>query len=662
MHQPLLISLLGLAFSFSADDVGCRPFAARQPQPDEIKVSSAPMVLDKPGGNYVLVKSVEAQASCFAIVAEDVTLDLNGHTVKYGTGRKDVQKTVVTYNSRQGGNVGHSAIACPSRPDTTEDWPGHFRWNAAVKGIVVKNGKIVQGGGAGLTYSPAVDLGGTVGAEISDLTIEVSAPDSEAIITGVEAKLHHCTFVHNGTHVTNRHAQLAVIVSGEGTEVSNCKVEGGPQAGIKAMKGSIIRENLIRHRATVTNGYGVQGYGQANVQVYRNTIMPYNGRGIHLSEKSENWQVHHNYVEVRETANREYKELQTHGIKLEGTRNSKVYNNVVLAVSTAGGQPTPLNLSVEADSANQVYGNVFVALTVNKEPAYAAYLIGSDGQGTQISDNVFYTNGVGVHVPWDGARNHVFHRCQFRKIDPADAVTAVSFANAQPSSVAFVDCEFRDGLDPTKCSYPFADWSKDATCWVLDSFLIEASDGDKALAGAAVSIAEHKGDEVMSGATDGNGRFLVNMPERAMIYSPPDAGKLVPAEPCSVKLTGGVSRSFGLIPAAPMEAIVDIRGSGPIILTPSEARPGVVGEAYRLTLAATGEDRTEWSISDGELPAGLRLAEDIIEGTLTEAGRFELTLKAKQAGQEVSKRTRIEVAPAPAKPFWRERVEQARRK
>ena len=65
--------------------VGCRAFTTREPAADETAIDKLPFVIEKPG-KYILTKDLECEASGIAVKANDVSLDLNGHAITYGTG------------------------------------------------------------------------------------------------------------------------------------------------------------------------------------------------------------------------------------------------------------------------------------------------------------------------------------------------------------------------------------------------------------------------------------------------------------------------------------------------------------------------------------------------------------------------------------------------
>ncbi len=446
-----------------------------------VTIDKLPFVCNKPDTTYRMTRDLSCPDSGILILASGVTIDLDGHTLTYGTGKK-LNEKVITYNSLQSGNVGHHAIYVTTDPRRSKDAPVKVGWNYRFTGVVITNGRIKSGAG-GISYSDAIDVSGTVNCEIKDLTIEVDAPDSSAIIGGRKSKIHDCKLIHTGTHVSNRHAQLAVIVSGADAEVYNCTLLGGPQVGIKATSGSEIHHNEIRINVVVTNGYGIQGYGQKNIHAHHNRIIAKNGRGLHVSEKSVGWRVHHNYIEARERANKEYpKGLDTHGIKLEGCREAKVYRNVVVCESTERGNPTPLNFSIRANSNNEVYDNVFVAKKVTpKERATAIYLVGGDGTGTTVRDNVFFSNDRMFEVYWGPGNNFTFRNCRFYRLTATDKITTFYFWNSKPArNINFVDCTFGPGVSPNAYHFPKTpeNWPADAEFAVSSTVtLIVASNG-----------------------------------------------------------------------------------------------------------------------------------------------------------------------------------------
>jgi len=636
-------------------DVGCARFTTREPAEGEIPIDKAPFVITDPG-RYIVIKDLAAEASAIAIGADNVTLDLNGHTVKYGCGVK-IAESIMTYTSRRSGNVGHAGILLPSRPDATADFKG-FRWNSRRPGIVIKNGTIADGAGKGLSYSAGIQLAGAAGAKVQNVRIEIAAPDTFGLVVGKDAKVHHVTIINNSTHVTNRHAPMASIQTSSDCEVFKCLIEGGPQMGVKAGSGTSIHHNIVRHRATVTNCYGVAGYRKENVRVFHNRIISYNGRGIHLSERSSGWLVHDNYVEVRETRNKEYRRMQTHGIKLEGTSNSKIYNNVVLSVSSDGGEPTALNMAVKANASNEIYNNTFIALTINKQAAYSAYMVDNDASGSIIRDNTFCTNNICYMVSPDGSRNVTFRRCTFAKISPADDVLFYAnraYKKKGGNGDRLIDCVFTGGIDPKEHYFPGhgASWRSPGDYTIGWSLTLHATDGEAAAGGAEAIVTEAKGAKVATARADAKGRLAVDLPEFKVSYNVKTAkSSIIEFGRYTVAVTSGEkSRTLTVSPKAPMSGRLDLSGAGGLILTPAIPPAGRMSQEYRLALTGSGLG-ADWRLGTGKLPDGLSISEDRLIGTPTAAGKFAFTL----ANGDASKKIVIKIGPTGEPPLWRKRA------
>lgn len=650
----------------SDNQVGSRKFTTREPAEGETVIDTVPFVIKAPG-KYIVTKDLVAEGSAIAVQAGDVVIDLNGKTITYGNGEVTTEKSekyaasgIMTYNSRRKGNVGHAGILLPNRPDAQLQFEG-FAWNSSsrTKNVTVRNGKIVDGAGKDLAYSHGINLAGAGGALVQDVIVEVDAPDTFGIAVGPGSKLLHTTVVHNGTHVSNRHQQVADVDLGENSEIAWCLLDGGPQAGVKARNGSIVHHNIIKHRAVVTNCYGVQGYGQKDIQVYANKIMPYNGRGLHVSEKSSNWDVHHNYIEVRETKNKEYSEMQTHGIKFEGTSNSTVRDNVVVSISSDGGQPTALNIDVKPNSGNRIVGNTFVALTINKEPAYAMYTVAADGEGTELRNNRFLSNNVLIAISPDGGKNFTLRDCDLGKVVTEGEVYAFfnrAYKKDYTSNIRFIDCRYH-GVDPRKYYFPGrgAGWRSPGDYSVGNSLTLTVLNAGKPVAGATVTVTGQNIAAPITATTGADGKASVDLLAFHAVYDKEAAKTTVtefPAYKVAV-IAEGQPKEFVLAqPKTKMVATVDVTQPCVLVLTPNRPHDARVGEAYNLPLVAT--TKGQWKVTAGELPQGLKIADATITGTPTKAGQSTFTLQNDGTTKEVT----LKVLPE-EEHFWRQRVREA---
>jgi len=643
------------------DSVGIRGFTTRAAQTGEIPITQVPIFIQN-SGYYILMNDVSCDSSAIGIKANNVTLDLNGHTITYGNGIK--QNTgVATYNSIQSGNVGHCAIACPTDPRMCPDFA--FGWNAAFTGCIIKNGRIKSGTGAGLSYSPAVSVDGLSGAEIENLEIEQDGDDSEALIAGPNARIRYCTFNQTTDKVTNRHQIMSCIsLAKQGAEVSYCRIKDAAQTGIKPngryAPNCIIHHNFIQLAVcpSATNGYGVGVYA-ANLKVHNNKIINADGRGLHIGGTFDS--VYSNYLEIRNYPNAEYTRMEEHGIKIEGGTNAVIFGNEVVCVSVPNGRPTPLNMDIADTSQNRVFGNTFVALSTlpiaQDQNCWSAFLIASDGKTAEICNNTFFAYaGSGcqaycVGIPWDGANNHTFRECAFRRL--SQQTGTVNFIEVVPnvlsSNIRFVDCNYYNGISPRTNKVRAnvgADWT---VGWTFEL---------QTIAGATIDIRDKTGVLAKSGTTDGNGKYTTELDEFvAMVAAGASAAILNDFAPYTVKISGGGnSRELRVMAKSPMECVLpSLEGNAPIILTPSSPVKGEMNMEYSLELSATGTAATSWAIASGTLPVGLVLSNGVISGTPVTVGTSPITVQANADGNTSTKQISITILPEKAN-FWKERV------
>lgn len=650
--------------------VGYRYVSSREPVTGEVEIHQAPYVIDQPG-RYILMADLVVERSAILIKSHDVTLDLNGHTVTYGTGHHPVASSIMTYNSRQLGNVGHHGITAPDRPDVTEDWMDAggttlIGWNWAFTNVVIRNGVIIAGDGPDLTYSPAVYVNGLKGAVLERLVVAIDTPDSEAMIIGEDSHVRQCTLIHTGKVVSNRHQILAVTRIHQGSRISYTQFEGAPQAGVKAEGAPSqprpfeIDHNIIRQSVMATNGYAVFQNSKIGSRIHHNYIVPYEGRGIHVNGIGE---VDNNYIEVRQGSNAEYPRMEAHGIKLEGATAATVHDNVVLSVSLVQGRPTPLNLDVPAEADNLVNNSTFVAVNRHADqPSWGLYMLASDGTGTVVRDNTFYVTSTGeaavVGIPWDGANHHRIQRCHFRALDQDQPIPFFNFGFDKDShNIEFVDCRFMDGIDRRHFSgLPTEEASGGyAVRWTV-----------RVVSDLPANVDVHDGSSVVATSTvGGEAAFLVELTEfQVSVQAPERTPVLTEHAPYTLTVSHGSSlREFTIIPRATMELhLTSLEERGPMILVPHRPTPAVVGTSYLLDLVADGDSAARetdtWSISAGNLPAGLTITGHQLSGIPQEAGEHAWTLHLSRGGVTTTKNITLAVEQADER-FWRERVARA---
>jgi len=162
------------------------------------ELTGPPYVLERPG-TYVLTRDVSADGTALEIMADDVTLDLGGHTVVYDNRRMGpIEGNVWDYfeKSAVGVRVGKRRLQ-------------HVR---------ILGGTIRQGAGDdaaqanGVGFNPLVSHSDCTG-EIAGLTVEYHGPQVRGLNLsyGPDYDLHHNVVTDRGTVITNRHQGTVAI-------------------------------------------------------------------------------------------------------------------------------------------------------------------------------------------------------------------------------------------------------------------------------------------------------------------------------------------------------------------------------------------------------------------------------------------------------------------
>jgi len=349
-------------------------------------LAGPPYTIDKPG-RYLLTKDIAADAEAIFIDAADVTLDLDGHTITFGT-----------KSAKQAAGI-----------------------QARGKGMVrVLNGVLVQGEASG-NYSAAVESRWVPEPrEIAGLTITVHRPNGYPIkLFGRAAgcHVHHNQIVSRVTEIESRHYpgnDLIRVDLGDDPAAKPCVVEhniltGGCHRGITfsgESPASKVLYNDIRHHAMYVNGYAI-ALSAPGIEAGFNRITS-TGRGMHLTRPGLN--VHGNWLDIRGHAtlddmpakSRPFKKImvELHGIKLEGAKvtGAKVHGNFVRIRQTlpdgdvAYVPATPLNIACYDPAAmNEISNNRIEALTYYRTERFGGY--GSSGQWASAIYFVGMTHG-----------------------------------------------------------------------------------------------------------------------------------------------------------------------------------------------------------------------------------------------------------------------------
>ncbi|GHV53531.1 hypothetical protein FACS1894181_17360 [Bacteroidia bacterium] len=247
-------------------------FTPREPSnviriPDDFR-GEAPYVLEESGATYVLTRDITVPTMAINIKANDVILDLDGHTIIYDDGTPKV--------------TGGGGLDYAYNEDATYGIRSGL-WN--FRNITVLNGTIKQGrnGGAGfgMGFSPLylhLALPDTHN-EIAGVTVDFYGEDIAGIVPG-NGYVHHNVLYDRGNVVTDRHAAIRAIDAGNAsyTEIAYNSLRRFRQRGIDG--GGKHHHNELYSDSFVTNSF-MLGAGDG-VTVTDNKLfgMGYNPIGI----------------------------------------------------------------------------------------------------------------------------------------------------------------------------------------------------------------------------------------------------------------------------------------------------------------------------------------------------------------------------------------------
>ncbi len=373
------------------------PGTLMYPQRKNTVTVNKPMKLTTRDTRYVLTKDITCKGTAFTIAAPDVTLDLNGHCVRYGTS----------------GSKG----ACGVFSEYLYD-PGSS---------VVCNGTLEQAGKG--RECPAVQFRGGHHIRLSALTINVSGPDTSGIVIYEEPKgdvrVDHCRIACRTKTVTDRSYPGVAAIWMEGIvgacEVDQNLVTASPQWGIKVQGKTTNGAFLIHHNrvlgtvSRVANAYMI-GIHKPHADVYENELRG-ESRGIHI-DGEDNFghyaHVHHNRVHASDRPNPEYPDLHwTHGIKIERGSHAHIHHNTVDALGDADhGGAYALDIALGPARHTRVHHNVFRARSTH-DPFPARALSWTEGPDAapprdasviDLRHNVFLATDEYIHRAWGAGR------------------------------------------------------------------------------------------------------------------------------------------------------------------------------------------------------------------------------------------------------------------
>jgi hypothetical protein len=483
-------------------------------------------------GRYVLEQDVSSPKTCFSIQADNVTLNLNGHTITYGTN----QGTIAAY--------GILGVACWDRQFGTGNPCG-----GTFNNLTVYGGSITQGPGAA-AFSDGIRLGQGPGngLTVHDMTFSIHADSSIPIYStflGTRATVYNTTIYNEVTVIQNRHQEQGQSVKfadsahipGPAAIYGN-HITGGAQGGIfSEVAGTKIQDNFVSQKGTYTNDFGIYAWAD-NGEVFNNTVTPILGRGIQIAS-SKGEKVHDNKIVVIEQRdNQEYNGCQpggAYGIQFdEEPKQATAFRNTVVAKADQCDAQALRVTDSRAGSGNLSRDNQYLAERIGKSTALATGF-GTGGATEFTSErDTFVGDSSAVAFDWDGGQNLVFRDCTFGKgSNPAADFVTFAFrngGNVPVRNIHFVDSIFENGAraNSTNMTRTMAegDWPGPAEYFVDWTLRLTVADQKgNGIRDAAVEIKDAFGKVAFRGTTDREGKISAVLTEFRIYNDPSDVHK-----------------------------------------------------------------------------------------------------------------------------------------
>ena len=251
-----------------------------------------PLILSTPGQTYTLQGDLSFDGNGIYVAAPDVTIDLNGKTLSYGSDGADHRHGVLLYISWFNTEITIPNAKTPER-------------------CRIINGKIQHAGNG--KSSHAIYSRRSYGAMVESVHVDVNGEDSctvkyltgnRDIVGNVIPTIRDCHLVARAISTANRHAGPANVEAAGEILIERSVLLGGNSA-THIGSNSVVRKSILSHSGFDTNGYGVFLYRKNDVTVEDNIIVPTQGRGVILNAGSRNL-VRRNVILHLEQPNAEF--------------------------------------------------------------------------------------------------------------------------------------------------------------------------------------------------------------------------------------------------------------------------------------------------------------------------------------------------------------------
>ncbi|HEX5236494.1 MAG TPA: hypothetical protein VFW25_14340 [Silvibacterium sp.] len=451
VNAPALRTLKPAQTRHSARTPGSEPLGTALKTCRDLRVS----------GKYYLSRDVSSTGVCFGIDADNIDLNLNGHSITYGTGGGTKPTPAIE---------GHD---CWSKANPGYEGP----CGSEHGGLEVHGGTIVQSKKAA-PFSPVFGFGqGSFDSapyihNIRAWFQNTGAQFYNSNYLPAGARIENNTIYDNVTDIQQpgqgmqsaRSAFQGQAISigqnaqnpGPGDRIKDNRIEGSPQGGIRTVnQNSVISGNDISMNATYANDFCVDVPAN-NTVVTKNNCHPRSGRGFHVN--ADHVIIADNIISVIELKqDPEYGGCEsggTYGVQLEfdssflsSPPNGVVVKGNTITATAEACQAVGLRLTEMTPAARNTFtGNTIKTTNSGDAHDFGISTDSSNNAGVTISGNTFDDQYAYADGEWDGYSFTIGHNTwrgspayTFAALDGACDPKQDGSGAECPSSARFID-------------------------------------------------------------------------------------------------------------------------------------------------------------------------------------------------------------------------------
>lgn len=339
-------------------------------------------------GEYVVTADLIAAGTAFVIEANDVTLDLGGHTVVYNA-------------EKMAGIEGEDPNVWFEKAPK-----GVQLVKRNLKNVRVVNGTVRQGAGNdgaqpnGRGANPIASQSGCTG-EIAGVTVEWSGAQVMGFMMmwAPPIDLHHNVITDLGTELTNRHQGVAAIASVP--KPHHNLIKRTRHRGIDSVSGGEVYRNEVYVDSYATNSSGIMAYKVQNLTVRDNRVLGggYLAIGISpVSQGTKDVKVFDNFVHLQAGApsatSAEYGDQSgAYCFRVTwGGENIECFDNTFIAKGRDGGMVRGVWYCPDAAQKNNVIRDNVIKAVVEGDASDVRGAVVISGEGKETDPPVLIAN------------------------------------------------------------------------------------------------------------------------------------------------------------------------------------------------------------------------------------------------------------------------------